>query len=71
MKIRKEDQKQDFFLGLFSSGASRKKNCLYKHKKMYKKIEKYSKICLCMIKKTSYPLHRKKISPKQNHPTNN
>jgi hypothetical protein len=43
MKIRKEDQKQDFFLGLFSSGASRKKNCLCKHKKCTKKSKNIQK----------------------------
>lgn len=61
---RKEEQKQDFFLGLFSSRASRKK-CLYKEKKMYKKIEKSSKICLCMIKKTSCPYTQKKYPPEK------
>jgi len=40
---RKEDQKQDFFLGLFSSRASRKKNCLYKHKKCTKKSKNIQK----------------------------
>jgi uncharacterized pyridoxamine 5'-phosphate oxidase family protein len=33
-------------------------------KKMYKKIEKSSKICLCMIKKTSSHIHIKKIPQK-------
>lgn len=32
---------------------------------MYKKIEKSSKICLCMIKKTSCPYTQKSISPKK------
>jgi hypothetical protein len=31
---------------------------------MYKKIEKSSKICLCMIKKTSSHIHIKKIPQK-------
>merc|ERR1711988_535609 len=67
---RKEEQKQDFFLGLFSSRASRKKNAYIK-KKMYKKIEKSSKICLCMIKKTSCPYTQKSIPPKnKNRPLN-
>jgi len=39
---RKEEQKQDFFLGLFSSRASRKK-CLYKEKKCTKKSKNRQK----------------------------
>lgn len=38
---------------------------------MYKKIEKSSKICLCMIKKTSCPYTQKSIPPKnKNRPLN-
>merc|ERR1719266_1148697 len=36
---------------------------------MYKKIEKSSKICLCMIKKTSSHIHIKKNPPKNRPPT--
>jgi len=54
-------------MGYFQVELQEKK-CLYK-KKMYKKIEKSSKICLCMIKKTSSPPHTKKNPPKkQNRP---
>jgi|ERR1719266_2589879 len=35
---------------------------------MYKKIEKSSKICLCMIKKTSSHIHIKKNPPKNRPP---
>jgi len=49
---------------LFSSRDLRKKNA-YK-KKMYKKIEKSSKICLCMIKKISSHIHIK--NPPKNRP---
>jgi len=55
-------------LGYFQVELKEKK-CLYKEKKMYKKIEKSSKICLCMIKKTSSPPHHTKNPPKkQNRP---
>jgi hypothetical protein len=45
-------------LGYFQVELKEKK-CLYKEKKCTKKIEKSSKICLCMIKKTSSPHHTK------------
>merc|ERR1712088_437956 len=53
-------------LGYFQVELKEKKY-LYKEKKMYKKIEKSSKICLCMIKKTSSPPPHKK-SPKKKKP---
>jgi len=57
-------------LGYFQVELQEKK-CLYKEKKMYKKIEKSSKICLCMIKKTSCPYTQKSIPPKnKNRPLN-
>merc|ERR1712088_830858 len=54
-------------LGYFQVELKEKKY-LYKEKKMYKKIEKSSKICLCMIKKTSSPPPHKKSPKKQNRP---
>merc|ERR1712217_1008439 len=54
---RKEEQKQDFFLGLFSSRASRKK--------MYKKNRKIVKNLLMYDKKNFLPLHTKKLSPRK------
>merc|ERR1711971_466958 len=54
-------------LGYFQVELKEKK-CLYKEKKMHKKIEKSSKICLCMIKKTSSPPPHKKSPKKQNRP---
>jgi len=40
---RKEEQKQDFFRGLFSSRASRKKNAYIKKKKCTKKSKNRQK----------------------------
>jgi len=54
-------------LGYFQVELQEKK-CLYKEKKMYKKIEKSSKICLCMIKKTSSPHIQKNIPKKTKFP---
>jgi hypothetical protein len=54
-------------MGYFQVELQEKK-CLYKEKKMYKKIEKSSKICLCMIKKNFLPHIQKKSPKKQNRP---
>lgn len=67
---RKEEQKQDFFLGLFSSRASRKKKCLYKEKNVQKN-RKIVKNLLMYDKKNFLPLHTKKYPPeKQKSPPN-
>merc|ERR1711935_1198906 len=68
-KERKEDQKQDFFLGLFSSRAQRKKNAYIK-KKNVQKNRKIVKNLLMYDKKNFLPHHTKnpqknKIPPKQ------
>jgi len=61
---RKEEQKQDFFLGLFSSRASRKKNAYIK-KKNVQKNRKIVKNLLMYDKKNFLPLHTKKYPPKK------
>jgi len=62
---RKEEQKQDFFLGLFSSRASRKKNAYIKKKKNVQKNRKIVKNLLMYDKKNFLPLHTKKVSPRK------
>merc|ERR1712064_55068 len=53
------------------SGKIKEKSTQKQRKQMYKKIEKSSKICLCMIKKTSCPYTQKSIPPKnKNRPLN-
>merc|ERR1711971_1104858 len=65
---RKEDQKQDFFLGLFSSRAQRKKNAYIKKKKCTKN-RKIVKNLLMYDKKNFLPPPPHKKSPKkQNRP---
>jgi len=61
---RKEEQKQDFFLGLFSSRASRKKNAYIK-KKNVQKNRKIVKNLLMYDKKNFLPLHTKKYPPEK------
>jgi hypothetical protein len=67
MKIRKEDQKQDFFLGLFSSGASRKKTA-YINTKNVQKNRKIFKNLLMYDKKNFLSLTQKKNLPKTKPP---
>jgi len=64
---RKEEQKQDFFLGLFSSRASRKKNAYIK-KKNVQKNRKIVKNLLMYDKKNFFPHTHKKKSPKKSSP---
>lgn len=59
---RKEEQKQDFFHGLFSSRASRKKNAYIK--KNVQKNRKIVKNLLMYDKKNFLPPHTKKNPPK-------
>jgi len=60
---RKEEQKQDFFHGLFSSRASRKKNAYIK--KNVQKNRKIVKNLLMYDKKNFLPLHTKKYPPEK------
>jgi DNA polymerase IIIc chi subunit len=63
---RKEEQKQDFFHGLFSSRASRKKNAYIK--KNVQKNRKIVKNLLMYDKKNFLPHIQKKSPKKQNRP---
>jgi len=65
---RKEEQKQDFFHGLFSSRASRKKNAYIK--KNVQKNRKIVKNLLMYDKKNFLPPHTKKIPQKTKLPPN-
>merc|ERR1712080_229251 len=66
---RKEEQKQDFFHGLFSSRASRKKNTYIK--KNVQKNRKIVKNLLMYDKKNFFPPYiQKKSSPKKQNPPN-
>jgi len=64
---RKEDQKQDFFLGLFSSRASRKKTA-YINTKNVQKNRKIFKNLLMYDKKNFLSLTQKKNLPKTKPP---
>lgn len=63
---RKEEQKQDFFHGLFSSRASRKKNAYIK--KNVQKNRKIVKNLLMYDKKNFLPSPHTKNPQKQNRP---
>jgi len=60
---RKEEQKPDFFHGLFSSRASRKKNAYIK--KNVQKNRKIVKNLLMYDKKNFLSLHTKKYPPEK------